>query len=111
MEFPFGECLTVHRVTTTVDAYGDQSDAGTTLVQVHGCAVEPVTSTTVVEAGRTVTVSSVNVYGPADVDLRAGDRVQRDGRWWRAIGNPQTFRSPFTGWDAGSRTAFEMVEG
>lgn len=110
--FTFGECLHVYRATTTEDEYGDQSPATEPLVDViDGCAVEPVSSTTITEAGRTITLNSLNVYAPYCADLRSGDRIQRDNRWWRATGNARRWRSPFTGLEAGSVTTFEMVEG
>jgi len=110
--FTFGERLHVYRATTTEDEYGDQSPATEPLVDViDGCAVEPVSSTTITEAGRTITLNTLNVYAPFGADLRAGDRIKRDNQWWRATGNARRWRSPFTGAEFGSVTTFEMAEG
>lgn len=112
MDFAHGETVTRARAVPEVDAYGDV--VGVTysdLADIPNCAVYVESQSEVVEAGRSAVVARLTVLAPFGADLKAGDRVQRSGRWWEAKSVPESFRSPFTGWEAGCRIMFELVEG
>lgn len=109
--FPFGETVTIYRATTTVDAYGDDSQSGWSPAGVLSCACAPVSSAVTDTAGRVTTVSALDVYADHCVDLAPGDQIEWHGVRWQAAGRPQRWRSPFTGDTPGSVTRFELVEG
>lgn len=74
-------------------------------------AFNPGSSNEPTEVGRNSVVTQPEVYAPVGVDVLAGDRLQIRGRTYSVEGDPQEWRSPFTGWEAGVVIKLKIVEG
>lgn len=111
--FPHGFTLTVHRAGGT-DRFGNPLPG--TSHTIDGCAVSPSGSTELVNGQATVTAED-RVYAPYDADVTAQDEIEipagqpiAAGRY-QIDGEPQRWRNPFTGLDAGTVVRLTRTEG
>lgn len=105
-----------HGITVTVERPGGQDQHGNALPgtthTVPGCAPAPAGSTE--ENHQEATVEwDYDLLGPYAADFAAQDIVLLPGDTTRyqVYGEPKRFRSPFTGWEAGSVTRLKGVAG
>lgn len=81
-------------------------------VDIPSCAIAPRLTPEAATAGRTSVVDGFTVYMPADVDIRATDRIRfADGIVRKIDGEPARWHNPFTGLDAGVEVNVEGVTG
>lgn len=99
--------MTVRRFTT--DRYGDRSEVSSH--QLSGCALAAQRSSEDTARAGTVATEQL-LYGPYGADLTAQDVVVLpDGTEWEVDGSPESWRSPFTGWEAGVQVRVRRVTG
>lgn len=110
MLFPFGDAITLH------------SRTGVTPDPVYGNDVPTYTDSTVVGAfapagsielvqGQDTVITSPSVYLPAGTVVAAVDQVTVRGLTFDVDGDPQDWRNPFTGWQAGIVVRLKSVTG
>ncbi len=113
--FANGETVTRLRGIHQADPYSGEEtslswDSPDTL-EIQGCAFDPGTSAEPVTLGRADVVTQPVVYAPYGTDVTAADRLVVRDRTWQVDGDPADWRSPFTGWCAGSVIKLKAVEG
>lgn len=113
--FPNGETVTRLRGTPKLDRSSGET-IGTdwtapAALAIEGCAFDPGNSTEPLQQGRNAVVTQPAVYAPFGVDVLAGDRLVVRGRTWQVVGDPGDYRSPFSGWEAGTVIHLEAVSG
>lgn len=107
--FPFGDSITLHTRTVTgrdsagADVYGSSDST------VVG-AFAPAGSVEVVQGQDTVTTSP-SVYLPSGTVVNAVDQVTVRGVTYDVAGDPQDWRHPWTGWQAGIVVRLQAVTG
>lgn len=113
--FAHGETVTRLRGTPSSDPY---SSAPTDLdwddpdeLEIPGCGFNPGQSSEPVQNARNAVITKPEVYAPADADVLAGDRLVVRGKTYEIDGDPQDWRSPFTGWRPGLVLVLKRVEG
>lgn len=120
MSLPYGEQVIRLRATRVSDPYSgavDQLDWSTpSRLPIDGCGVAPGSgaagnSTEPLRDNRTEVISRIDVYVPYGADVRALDRLIVAGVTWHVEGDPADWRSPLTGWDAGTVVSCTRVEG
>lgn len=115
MDFPHGETVTRLRGTATGDPYSGENSAVSWTdpdeLDIEGCAFNPGVSTEPLQDARNAVITRPEVYAPPDADVEAGDRLVVRGDTYEVVGNPQDWRSPFTGWQPGLAIQLELVEG
>jgi hypothetical protein len=116
---PFGETVTRLRGVSVSDPYSGDTVTDWTSpdeLPVPGVAVEPTTEAATqtrnaqTERRQQIT-TGYRLYCPPAADIAAGDRVRVRGRNHRVVGEPDDWRSPFTGWAPGLVVTLERVEG
>lgn len=117
MRFPLkhGETIVRLRRRLVDDPYsgeatlGDWSDADE--LEIKGVAIAPTSSVEVDEAGRQMVVTGVSIYGAADADIAAEDRLRARSGLWDVVGDFVVWRSPFTGWEPGAQASIKKATG
>lgn len=98
-ELPFGdEVVIVRPGPPTEDVYGNDVPGPSTEIPVPGCAVAPreAGSTELTDARDTV-IEGLVLYAPHGTVVRPTDQVRVGGDLYEVVGQPGSFRSPFTG--------------
>lgn len=81
-------------------------------VTLPNCYVAPTGSTAPTDPARQAVVTSMSLYGPYNMDVRPGDRIQDPaGLLWAVDTDPARHRNPFTGWEAGADVPVSRVKG
>lgn len=102
---------TVVRVRgATTDRYGDPSGSDVR-VALTGCAVAPRSSSDIEGQGRQGVIVGVTLYAPHGTDLRHTDKVEIDGDLYVADGEPGSWKSPLSSWEAGVEIALKRAAG
>ncbi|MFF3928280.1 hypothetical protein [Streptomyces hirsutus] len=115
-ELPFGKDVVIVRPgPPTEDVYGNDVPGPPVEIPVRGCAVTPRDGSGVggnenTDARDTV-ITGLILYAPYGTDIRPTDRVRVDGQLYEVIGQPGSFRSPFTGSTGPVAAALELVTG
>lgn len=121
--FPHGETVTIQTAGTTTDPYsGDPTPAwelgvgqtwmtAPSQVTVAGVGIEPRPSSEPVENARNSVVSGYTLYLPPGTSVTAQNRVVVRGGTYNVLGDPATWRSPFTGWEPGIVVQVGRTEG
>lgn len=114
--FPFGETVYVLRAARVEDPYSGRVerldwDSPERRAYDH-CAVEfGVTDEPHDDPGRAQIILDARVFGPADMDVDATDRLEVRGEVYEVIGVPQRPRNPWTGWEPGTTVKLRRVRG
>lgn len=109
-----GEPVTFLRPGTTTDPYSNQTvDDWSTAVAVHDdeAAVEPIASEEPLQDGRQAVIVGFRLYFDHLITLDRLWRVELRGERYEIQGRPAEWRSPFTGWHAGTVVQIGMVGG
>lgn len=113
--FAHGETVTRLRATTTSNPYSGDSDrldwTDPDTLDIPGCGVNPGGSNEPTQDARHAVITQPEVYAPAGADVLAGDRLLVRSRTFDVDGDPQDWRSPFTGWQPGLVIKLKIVEG
>lgn len=118
MDFPYGTLVTLVSTTTTTDPLGNKTE--TTVTYEWGpCAVAPRYATESTDPNAPALIVGKTVYGPpldvdpADLSIKAADRLVIDGEDWQVDGEPGNYtgsgRNPFTGWEPGLEVPVKRV--
>jgi len=81
----------------TLEDWGNPTDALTT-----GAGVEPIASTEPAEDGRQSVIVGYRLYFDHVVSVDRAWRCEVRGELWPVAGRPAVWRSPLTGWEAGT---------
>lgn len=109
MTFPFGEPITiVTRVKSGTDDYGDDTFTEST-VTVSG-AFDPTIGIEYTGSGDTV-VTNPQALLPYDAPVTSTSVLVIRGDRYEVDGEPNQWRSPFTGWEAGLAVPLKRVTG
>lgn len=113
--FAHGETGVRLRPFATLDPYSEEEivedwEAAYEL-SIPGLAFNPGSSNEPTEVGRNSVVTQPEVYAHVGDDILAGDRLRIRGLVFQVDGDPQEWRSPFTGWEAGLVVKLKRVEG
>lgn len=112
MAYPHGQPVTVERPTWTTDAYGNQVRESFSPVGSLPAAVAPLSPAELTELGRQGVEVDLALYcDDPDADIAAHDRITTGGAIYEAVGEPERWRSPFSGWAAGARILIKRIEG
>lgn len=120
MFFAHGYTVTRLRRSRIANPYGGEPEPASWTdpdyppeeVEIPGCVIAPASTSEFSEPGRATVTDGQALYGPVDVDIRAGDRVRSpDGTEWDVTGLPRRYTNPFTGWQAGSETPLQAARG
>lgn len=101
-ELPFGdEVVIVRPGPPTEDVYGNDVPGVPTEIPVPGCGVAPrdgtgAGSNELTDARDTV-IEGLVLYAPHGTDVKPTDQVRVGGDLYEVVGQPGSFRSPFTG--------------
>lgn len=112
--FAHGETVTIQTAGTTTDPYsGDTTEDwdNPTEVEVTGVGIEPRPSSEPVENARNSVVSGFTLYLPPGTSVTAQNRVVVRGGTYDVLGDPATWRNPFTGWEPGVVVQVGRTEG
>lgn len=96
MSFPFGVMVTVTRQAAPVFPTMGDAPAVATTTDIDNCAIWPTTTAELVSGQDTVTWDLTLVV-PEGTDILATDKVTFDSTVYEIVGQPQDWRSPFTG--------------
>lgn len=110
-----GNCTVTQRtVTTTTDAYGNESTVTTDAAWEWGI-IAPRTSTERVEPHAPAVVTAATIYGPGgatidsdDLLIISGHSPAMDGTW-QVEGIPGDWKSPYTDWHPGIEVAVKRA--
>lgn len=108
-----GEPITRRRPATTTDDYGNTvlNWASVTDTVLTGWGIAPTASFEPATPDRNAVESDFSLFGPFGSDIRSTDRLIVRGLVCEVAGRPQSWHSPFTGWDAGVLILAKIVEG
>lgn len=113
--FAYGEPVVFTSAVLTADPYSGETireDWTTPTVQLSTTAgVEPVGSEEPTQEGRQAVIVGFRLYLPGIVDVKPGWRVTVRGDTYRVDGQPAQWRSPFTGWEAGTVVSCGRTDG
>lgn len=113
MDFAYGETVSVLSPGSAADPYsGETQDdwSSPTSVSVAGVAVEPRPSGEPLQNARNQVTSGFTLYVPSGTTISARNRVTVRGDTFNVVGEPATWRSPFTGWEPGLVVQVERTE-
>lgn len=105
MDFPFGEAVERLRAGTKIDPYSGEeigSDWSNPDVEEMVAAVAPGASVEAWQVGRDTVDIAYTLYLPFGADVLVTDRVVVRGETFDVDGLVAGWRSPFTGWEAGT---------
>lgn len=114
MMFLHGQSVTRLRRRMVTDPYSglptlaDWSDPDR--LTLTGVAIAPSSSTEDRSTDGNRVVRLMSLYADTDVDVQAEDRIDDGTSVWECDGDPMRWRSPFTGWKAGSETPLRRSE-
>lgn len=113
MQFPFGFTLTVKRDGGR-DPFGNPKPG--TSHDITGCAAAPAGSVEY-SNGQATVITQDTIYGPYDADVKAQDTVTvPDGQplaagKYQVTGEPERWKNPFTGLEAGCVIHLTGIQG
>lgn len=115
-ELPQGDTVTIIRPgPATQDSYGNDVPGTPTEIPVAGCGVSPRDSTgsasNEITDARDTVISGLTLYAPYGTDIRATDKIRVAGVMYEVVGQPGSFRSPFTASTGPVVVALELVTG
>lgn len=105
---------TIVRVRTaagTADRYGDTLAGTVTRTTIDNAAVSPRTSEDIDGRGRAGVIVGLNLYAPHGTDLVFTDQVEVDGVLYDIEGEPGSWKSPLSSWEAGVEVALRRAAG
>lgn len=116
MTFPHGETVTRLRAPLVADVYSGASTArdwgAAVALSIAGCAVDPGGSSEAPTVNREPVTTTPTLYAPFGADVLTGDRiVSATTGTWDVDGHGARWRSPFTGWEAGSVFPLRRTDG
>lgn len=115
--FPTGKTVVVVHRTIVRDAVGNETITETGQTSHDNVAVAPRPAepqgelAEQVSRSRTLLVSGLTVFLPADAVVDADDRLEIDGELYEIDGLPTNWESPYTGWRPGMAVAARRVTG
>jgi hypothetical protein len=115
--FPLANGETVIRLRRRMilDPYSGEETLGTWADAdehpIEGCAVAPSSTTAPVNDNRQMTITTMSVYGPADMDVLPHDRIRSRSGLWEVDGENAAWANPFTGWRPGDEFPLKKVNG
>lgn len=116
MLFAHGVTVTRLRAPLVADPYSGAATkrdwSAAVSVSIEGCAVAPGGSSEVQGVNREQVTTEPTLYAPYGADVLPWDRIlDPDGVTWEVVARGGDWRSPFTGWEAGSVFPLRRVEG
>jgi hypothetical protein len=112
-----GITITVERPNDAgFDKYGDPKETAVTTHDISGCAAAPMSAQEILERGRDASLMMLRLLAPSGSDILKTDRViiavddPNPGRY-EIDGEPQEWRSAFTGWGAGLEVVLRRADG
>jgi len=110
---PYAESVDVITAGTTTDPYSQSTvtDWSTATERIESCAVAPGGSTELSQIARDAVDSDFDLIFDHDPGITAQDRVRVRGLVCEVSGRPFEWRSPFTGWNAGTVVQVKIREG
>lgn len=109
--YAHGETVGVRTyVPGAVDAHNNPADAWGAPVEWPGCAVAPAGSSED-STNRTTVITTLDVYGPHDMEVGPRDLVVYDGEEFQVVGEIARWRNPYTGYEPGCVFSIRRVDG
>jgi hypothetical protein len=103
------------RIRTTPAGFDDYGDPIATATEYEltltGCFTAPAGVEEVLDRGRHGSIVFLDLYGPTGTDIRHDDIIEIGARRYEVEGEPETYQSPHTGWNAGMKVRLRSVEG
>ncbi len=115
--FPLANGETVARLRRKLvtDPYSGEATMGTWAdadeLSIEGCAVAPSSTNEPINSNRQMVITTMSVYGPADMDVQAADRIRSRSGLWEVTGDNAAWLNPFTGWRPGDEFPVKKVTG
>lgn len=111
--FAHGETVTRLRAPLVEDRFNDEVPDWDHAVSVDiaGWGVSQDATSEAFETGRDATVSDFTLYRQESADVLPTDRLVIRGKTCEVVGDPFTWRSPFTGWQPGQVIKANVKEG
>lgn len=115
MTFGNGVTVTRLRAPLVADPYSGAATkrdwSAAVSVSIEGCAVAPGGSSEVQGVNREQITTEPTLYAPYGSDVLPSDRIMSGGITYEVTGRGGDWRSPFSGWEAGSAWPLRLVEG
>lgn len=113
--FTHGETVTFLAATTVEDEYGntvESWESPTTALTKPHAGVEPRPTSSEVQDSRNAVTSGYTLYWLGETfDVDPQWRAIVRGETWQVLGEEAQWRSPFTGWEAGTVVQVGRVDG
>lgn len=111
----YGETVTRLRATVVTDPYSGEATelswVNPDSLDIPGVAIEPRPQPELVTDARNAVVSAFTLYAPFGSDVKAADRLRVRGDVFEVDGDVADWRSPFSGWEAGTVIQTKRVDG
>lgn len=95
----------------SIDEYGDPVESTESRVLLDGAGVAPRASEDISDQGRQGVIVGLSLYLPFGTDLLHTDQVEVDGTVYDIEGEPGSWKSPLTSWEAGIEVALRRAQG
>lgn len=95
----------------SIDEYGDPVSSTETRVLLEGAGVAPRSSEDITDQGRQGVIVGLSLYLPFGTDFLHTDQAEVDGVVYDVEGEPGSWKSPLTSWEAGMEIALRRAVG
>lgn len=93
------------------DRYGDPTSSTTSRTLISAAGVAPRSSSDNDDRGQTGVIVGLSLYLPYGTDIVFTDQIEVDGEPYDIEGEPGSWKSPLSGWEAGVEVALKRAVG